>query len=135
MAGKPLNVNPLRPTPNTTLIPVQQSTVAGGDTSVIASVSAPRDCVTVVKGRFRCYDATQGKGGYFEVTAAVKNVNGTTTVVGTASIITLKDDSDFAVTVAANDTDDTLEISGAADSANDTLYEGELWVESYGRAL
>lgn len=101
-------------------------TVAGGATTVLVAIPVPRNTRVVIDGYLECYDATGNKCGFFKVNIVARNNAGTTALVGSANITTNKEDSDFAVTAAANNTDDTIEISGAADSANETKYGGFL---------
>jgi hypothetical protein len=73
--------------------------------------------------------------GLFLLKATVRNVAGATTLLGAASLISFRDGAEITVTVAANNTADTLEISGTAATLTATDFSGQVQITDMPIAL
>ena len=109
--------------PNVTL-------TGGAGATKVASVPIPTGELIRVVAEVRTKDATTGDNSFIVGTAVVKNLAGTTTIVGSASIDATFSEGAAALTMVANDTDNTLDIK-VTPSANDTIAEGINTVERF----
>jgi len=104
---------------------IPSATLSGGaSATAIAAVAVPAGMQVLIEVQVFAKDATAGENAVYQVIAAGKNTAGTTALIGSPSIVALEEDATWVLTVAANDTDDTLDVMATPDGTNDTDFVG-----------
>lgn len=103
-------------------------TVLAATTSagVLFSLPVPRGATVVIEAEVWTLDPTAGDKGFNRVLGYAKNVAGTVTLTGSPVIDAFQADASHVVTVAANNTDKTVDVVGTADVTNATTFFGRV---------
>lgn len=112
--------------PNKTRRELRQVLTANAGATVMTGGKLNLDPGQAMIGRLvaMAHDPTAGHHAYYELSFVAKNIAGTTSLVGAVtSHVAVEDDATWAVTVAANDTDDTVDITVTPDASNDTTFK------------
>lgn len=100
---------------------------AAGADGVFLAIPAKVGVTTIVRARVIGYDATAGETAYYDIEAIGQNKAGTTALLGAVTAHrTIEEDATWACTIAANNTDDTLDLTLTVDDTNATVW----WIEA-----
>ena len=120
----------------THLLPLRiaKATLAGGaGSTVVYSKKVPLNNLVKVEAEIRAEDGTDT--ALYILTAVFRNKAGTTDIVGSVVKDAFETDGSWDATIAANDTDDTFEISFTPDGSNATTYVGDVRVSQFAENL
>lgn len=120
----------LKHTLKTSTKEIQPQSVAGAGSAVVLAIPVPRDGIVIAEVLVHASDVTADEVNVYRARIVARNNGGTTTIVGTPDQIVAEEDATWNITIAANDTDDTIEVTGVADGTNATIFGGYAeWIE------
>jgi len=108
----------------TTVIKTKTVTANAGATSIMSLFKVPLGVTMLVEATIFAKGATGSERAVYKLVGAIKNIAGTTALVGTVSVTAFEDDAAWAATFVANDTKDTIDLQVTPDTATDTVFWG-----------
>lgn len=90
------------------------------------TIAIPTGYAMSFHGTIAGCDTTSGDVGAYLVKGVIKNVDGTTTMVGSTVETLAEDDAAWGITLSADNTNDTLKIDFTGDGSNQTRWQGKI---------